>query len=79
MNDLELIFNMLGEAATAEITRTKDAQGFPESKHAAVEGGDVAGKARKDLESKTGKRVVSRQNYLQSAPIGHGKKLLKEG
>ncbi len=74
-NDLELIFSMLGEAATTEITRTKDAQGFIEAKGAAHEGGEVAGKARKDLESKTGKRVVSRQNYLQSP---QNKKLLKE-
>jgi DNA-damage-inducible protein D len=42
MTDLELIFSMLGEAATTEITRTKDAQGFPESKTAAKEGGTVA-------------------------------------
>lgn len=74
MNDLEQIFSMLGEAATTEITRTTDAQGFIESKHAAVEGGQVAGKARKDLESKTGKRVVSRQNYLQQP---ENRKLLK--
>ena len=65
LNDLEQIFSMLGEAATTEITRNKDAQGFHESKDAAQEGGDVAGKARKDLESRTGKKVVSRQNYLQ--------------
>jgi DNA-damage-inducible protein D len=64
-SDLEQIFSMLGEAATTEITRNKDAQGFYESKDAAREGGDVAGKARKDLESRTGKRVVSRRNYLQ--------------
>ncbi|MGB2809004.1 MAG: Bro-N domain-containing protein [Sedimentisphaerales bacterium] len=76
MNDLELIFSMLGEAATTEITRNRDAQGFIESKHAAVEGGGVAGKARKDLESKTGKRIVSKQNYLQPP---QDKKLLKEG
>ena len=76
MNDLEQIFSMLGEAATTEITRNRDAQGFVESKHAAVEGGGVAGKARKDLESKTGKRVVSRRNYLESP---QDKKLLKGG
>ena len=64
MNDLEQIFSMLGEAATTEITRKKDAQGFHKSRKAAREGGDVAGKARKDLESRTGKRVVSRENYL---------------
>ena len=65
---------MLGEAATTEITRTKDAQDFDESKDAAQQGGEVAGKARKDLESKTGKRVVSRQNYLRQP---EDKKLLK--
>jgi DNA-damage-inducible protein D len=74
MNDLELIFSMLGEAATTEITRNRDAQGFTENKQAAVEGGEVAGKARKDLESKTGKRVVSRKNYLQ---LPQNKKLIK--
>jgi len=76
LNNLEQIFSMLGEAATTEITRNKDAQGFHESKDAAHEGGDVAGKARKDLESRTGKRVVSKQNYLQTP---QNKKLLKQG
>lgn len=74
MTNLELIFSMLGEAATTEITRDKDAQGFDESKKAAREGGDVAGKAREDLERRTGRRVVSKQNYL-TAP--ENKKLLK--
>ncbi len=64
MNDLELIFSMLGEAATTEITRVDDAQGFDESKTAARKGGEVAGTARKDLEKKTGKRAVSPENYL---------------
>ncbi|PIP08724.1 MAG: phage antirepressor protein [Syntrophobacteraceae bacterium CG23_combo_of_CG06-09_8_20_14_all_50_8] len=64
MTDLELIFSMLGEAATTEITRVDDAQGFDESKTAARKGGEVAGMARKDLEKKTGKRVVSPENYL---------------
>jgi len=64
MTDLEQIFSMLGEAATTEITRVDDAQGFDESKTAARKGGEVAGTARKDLEKKTGKRVVSPVNYL---------------
>ncbi len=64
MTDLELIFSMLGEAATTEITRVDDAKGFHESKHSARKGGEVAGKAREDLEKKTGRRVVSRENYL---------------
>jgi len=67
MTDLELIFSMLGEAATTEITRVDDAKGFDESKHAARKGGEVAGKARKDLEKKTGKKVVSSGNYLSES------------
>ena len=64
MTDLELIFSMLGEAATTEIARADNAQGFQENKAVAKKGGDVAGTARKDLEKKTGKRVVSAENYL---------------
>jgi DNA-damage-inducible protein D len=65
MNDLELIFTMLGEAATTEITRQEDAQGFAENYDAAHSGGEVAGNARKDLEKRTGKKVASQQNYLE--------------
>jgi DNA-damage-inducible protein D len=68
MNDLELIFNMLGEAATTEIAREKDARGFIENKIAANKGGQIAGKARKELETQTGKRIVSRKNYLEGPP-----------
>ena len=64
MNDLELIFSMLGEAATTEITRTRDAQGFPQSKEAAHDGGTVAGNARRELEKKSGRKVVTSDNYL---------------
>ena len=67
MTDLELIFSMLGEAATTEITRTKEVQGFPESKAAANEGGTVAGNARRELEKKSGRKVVSRENYLDAS------------
>ncbi len=66
MTDLELIFSMLGEAATTEITRAEDAMGFHENKKSARKGGEVAGKARKDLEQKTRKKVVSRENYLST-------------
>ena len=64
MNDLELIFSMLGEAATTEITRDKDAQGFHENKDAAQRGGRIAGDAREKLEKETGRRVSTRKNYL---------------
>ncbi|MGD9591420.1 MAG: Bro-N domain-containing protein, partial [Candidatus Berkiella sp.] len=64
MTDLELIFTMLGEASTTEIARNKNAQGFDENRTAARAGGKVAGSARKDLESKTGKKVLTQSNYL---------------
>jgi len=74
MNDLELIFTMLGEASTTEIARNKDAQGFNKNKIVAKKGGRVAGKARKDLEKKSGKKVSNKNNYLQGV---ENKKRLK--
>ena len=78
MNDLELLFSMLGEAATTEITRNRDAQGFHQSREAAVEGGGVAGNARRELEQKSGKPVVTAKNFL---PVSRKRKALppKEG
>ena len=64
MNDLELIFTMLGEASTTRIARNKDAQGFTENKEAANEGGTVAGVARKELEKRSSQPVVTSENYL---------------
>lgn len=74
MNDLELIFTMLGEASTTEIAKNKDAQGFLENKAAAKAGGSVAGKARKDLEQKSGKKVISKENY-KTLPESKSRKL----
>jgi hypothetical protein len=65
MTDLELIFTMLGEASTTEIAINKNALGFDQNKKAAKEGGSVAGKARKDLESKSGKRVTTKENFKE--------------
>ena len=65
MNDLELIFSMLGEASTTEIARSKDTLGYAENLDAALQGGAVAGHARRDLEKKTGKRISSKENYKQ--------------
>jgi len=64
MTDLELIFSMLGEASTKEITVNTDSQGFEENKRAAKAGGKIAGDARKQLELKSGKKVVTTENYL---------------
>jgi len=68
MTDLELIFTMLGEAATTEIARNKDAQGLQKNKLAAKAGGSVAGNARRQLEAKSGRKVITRDNYLTDKP-----------
>jgi len=65
MNDLELIFNMLGEASTTKIAKAKNAQGFPENKDAAKRGGKIAGDARENLEIESGEKIVSSENYLE--------------
>ena len=64
MNDLELIFTMLGEASTTRIAKDKDAQGFVENKEAAKEGGIVAGVARKELEQRSIRKVSTPENYI---------------
>jgi len=64
MTDLELIFSMLGEASTTAIVQTKNPKGFIENQKVAKLGGSVAGKARLDLETKTGKKVISTSNFL---------------
>jgi hypothetical protein len=56
---------MLAEASTKEISAATNPEDFEESKKVAKQGGDVAGSAIKDLEKKTGKKVVSSNNYLQ--------------
>lgn len=66
MNDLELIFSMLGEAATTEITNIEHPQGFDENKKVSKRGGNVAKEARVKLEKETGKRVVSKDNHLKN-------------
>ncbi len=67
MDDLELIFTMLGERATTEIHRTEDSHGVPKLKVDAKAGGDIAGNARKQLEQKLGKSIVSKDNYLKKS------------
>ncbi len=77
MSDLELIFSMLGEAATTEITRNKDTQGFDPNKQAAHEGGTVAGNARRELEQRSGRKVVTNENYLALTQSAKKAKRLK--
>ena len=78
MSDLELIFSMLGEAATTEIARNRDTQGFPQNKQAAHAGGKVAGNARRELEKKSGRKVVTDENYLALTQAVKKAKRMKE-
>ena len=65
MNDLELIFTMLGERATTEIHRTEDSKGVSKLQKDSKAGGDIAGNARKRLEKRLKKSTVSQENYLE--------------
>lgn len=65
MDDFELIFSMLGERATTEIHRTEDSKGVPKLKEDAKAGGNIAGNARKELEKKLGKSIVTKDNFLK--------------
>jgi len=71
MTDLELIFSMLGEASTTEITKTEHPQGFYENKKVSKRGGGVAGEARKKLEKETGKKIVSKETYIAITRAGN--------
>jgi hypothetical protein len=72
MSEAELIFTALAELSTRQIAESTEARGLPENEVAGKKGGHIAGKARLELEEKTGKRVVSGENYL---PPKSGKKL----
>jgi len=78
MNDLEIIFTMLGERVTTEITRNKDAKEFDECSDAAKEGGEVAGNARKDAEERIGKTIITKKNYLEEPKRNKRKQLDKK-
>lgn len=64
MGNLELVLTMLGETTTTEIHRTNDTQGVPRLKDDARVGGQIAGSARKQIERKIGRPVVSSDNFL---------------
>ena len=64
MDDLELIFTMLGERSTTEIHRNEHSRGVPKLKSDAKAGGEIAGGARRNLEKRLGRSIVSKKNYL---------------
>ena len=67
MNDLELIFNMLGERVTTEISQQEKPDTFVKNKKVAERGGNIAGNARKQTEQELGRPVISVENYLQKS------------
>ncbi len=69
MTNLELVLNMLAEASTAEISKTKEPTSMEQHKEVAREGGGVAGVARKRLEEKIGKTVISKNKHLGNKDI----------
>ena len=64
MDDLELIFTMLGERMTTEISKEEEPDSFEENKGVAKRGGKVAGNARKEAEKELGRSVISKKNFL---------------
>jgi hypothetical protein len=69
MSTLELVLNMLAEATTTELTQTIHPQGLEENKAVAKEGGTVAGNARKDIEARTGKPVITSKNAVDFSKL----------
>jgi len=74
MGDIELILTMLGESTITEIHRSKDSKGIPRLKDDARLGGEVAGTARKQIERRIGRPVVTGNNFLKNKEIKKIKK-----
>ncbi|MBI2635856.1 Bro-N domain-containing protein [Candidatus Peregrinibacteria bacterium] len=68
MTNLELVLNMLAETATTEISQKREPKTWDENRRVAREGGTVAGNARKEIESKTGKKAISSKKFDPKGP-----------
>jgi hypothetical protein len=75
MTNLELVLNMLAEATTTEISKEKKPVTFDESKVVAKQGGTIAGNTRREIEAKTGKKIVSSQNAKELRAPKNNKRL----
>ena len=71
MSNLELLLGMLAEATTTELSQAKNPEGFMESRAVAREGGFIVGNTRREIESKTGKKIVSSDNALPPQTDGN--------
>jgi hypothetical protein len=75
MTNLELVLNMLAETATTEISQKRKPKTFPENKKVARVGGAIAGNARREIESKTGKKVITKLNAKELGLLDSRNKL----
>ncbi len=75
MTNLELVLNMLAEATTTEISKEKNPKTFDDSKTIAKQGGTIAGNTRKEIEAKSGKKIVSALNAKKLKSKAEMKKL----
>ncbi len=75
MTNLELVLNMLAEATTTEISKEKDPKTFDDNKRIARQGGTIAGNTRKEIEAKSGKKIVSSLNSKKLRSEAEMKKL----
>ncbi|MPM46743.1 hypothetical protein SDC9_93449 [bioreactor metagenome] len=69
MSDLELVLNMLAEATTTEVSKSITPETFEENRKVAMTGGEAAGEARRAVESRTGKSVITKQTALDFTHI----------
>ncbi len=75
MTNMELVLNMLAETATVEISEKIEPKNLEENKKVARDGGGIAGNARKEIELKTGKKVITKKNFKD---FQEGKKRIEE-
>ena len=78
MTNLELVLNMLAEATTKEISKEKKPKTFNDNKTIATQGGTIAGNTRKEIEAKTGKKIISAKNAKEISDIKLIKKINKK-
>jgi len=70
MTNLELVLNMLAEASATELSKKDKPENFNQNRVVAIKGGSVAGVARKELEKKLGKSVISKENHIKRLQNG---------
>lgn len=75
MSNLELVLNMLAEATTTEISKERQPDGFEPSRVVARQGGTIAGNARREIEEKTGRKIVTSKNQKVLASVAGQKEL----